>query len=304
MKNFFVLSLFSVISIASFSQKRWSIGGDIGINTSQVSFTNWAQGGQNTVSGLGLFKIKANYTKDIWLWENYLKTEYGLMQQGTDVTKKTNDLIELKSKINRNFNEYLSLTIQGSFKTQYSKGYDYDKSTSIYISDFLSPAYTILGTGLDYRPTNYLSVYLSPITYKQTYVGNDTLAYYGAFGVQKQDIKNGEIINFKNLRHEFGAYLDILFKKEVFKNVNISSEINLYSNYLKNPENIDVNWNFEILMKVNSFLNASIRTQLIYDDDIKIADNKQTDGTYNFNSRIQFMEAISVGLYYKFGVKE
>jgi hypothetical protein len=284
--------------------ERWKIGGSVGLNTSQVSFTNWAQGGQNTISGLGHFNIKANYTKNKWLWENYLKTEYGLTQQGNEITKKTNDLIDFKSKINRSFNKYMSLTILGGFKTQYTKGYDYDKNPNVYISDFMAPAYTIIGIGVDYRPTNYLSIYVSPATYKQTYVGDDTLAYYGAFGVQKQEIESGNIINYKNIRHEIGAYVDIFFKKDVFKNVNIASELNLYSNYISHPENIDVNWTVEILMKVNSFLNASIKTHLIYDDDIPISDDKKSDGTFNFNPKLQFMEAISVGIYYKFGAKE
>lgn len=307
-KRLSILFVFLTIFVAvgqTDSTKLWKINGDVGLNITQIGFSNWAQGGENSTAGIGLFHINANYKKNKWYWENYFGTEYGLMQQGSDITKKTDDLIEYKTKAGRMLNDIVALTFFGSFKTQYKRGYDYDKSNEIYISDFMAPAYTILGLGFDYKPKPFLSIYFSPATFKQVYVGDDTLAYYGAFGVQKQDIdENGNIIPFKNSNNKIGAYFDLLFEKEIVKNVSLKNSLNLYSNYLKNPQNIDVEWKVEIIMKVNDYLNASIKTHLIYEDEIDIAGPSDDKGNFTVGPKTQFKEAVAIGLVYKFGVKE
>ena len=287
------------------STKLWKFNGDVGLNLTQIAFTNWAQGGENSTAGIGFLHLNANYKKADWYWENYFGSEFGLMQQGKGITKKTDDLIEYKTKAGRMLNDITALTFFGSFKTQYTKGYNYDKSDKFYISDFMAPAYTLLGLGFDYKPKAFLSIYFSPATYKQVYVADDTLAYYGAFGVQKQDVdENGNEIAFKNIDHQFGAYFDLIFEKEILKNVTLKNTLNLFSNYLKTPQNIDVDWKVEITMKVNSYLNASIKTHLIYDDDIDIAGPTDADGNFSFGPKTQFKEAIAIGLVYKFGATE
>jgi hypothetical protein len=57
-------------------------------------------------------------------------------------------------------------------------------------------------------------------------------------------------------------------------------------------------------MKVNDYLNASIKTHLIYDDNIDIAGPVDDQGNFSFGPKTQFKEAIAIGLVYKFGVTE
>jgi hypothetical protein len=97
-----------------------------------------------------------------------------------------------------------------------------------------------------------------------------------------------------------GAYLKLVYKKDIAKNVNLLTSVDLYSNYLKNPQNIDIDWKVEILMKVNKFINASIKTQLVYDDDVNIVGKNDANGLPTYGPKTQFKEAIAVGLIYKF----
>jgi hypothetical protein len=95
----------------------------------------------------------------------------------------------------------------------------------------------------------------------------------------------------KNFRQEFGGYIKIAFQKDIMTNVNFSTKIDLFSNYLKNPQNIDINWELLLSMKVNKYISATLSTQLIYDDDI------------NYNNKgpkTQFKEIIGIGFSYKF----
>ncbi len=294
------LSYLAVISQAD-STKNWSLGGDVGLNSSQVGFTNWSQGGENSISGVSFLHLFAKYKKNNLAWDNYLNLEYGLLQQGTGILKKSDDLLELGSKLGIKASEHWYYTVLSSFKTQFSKGYDYAKNDTVYISDFMSPAYILGGLGMDYKPNGDLSLYLSLVTIKYTIVNDTTLAKSGAFGVQKYEIEaNGNIINYKTTRLEMGAYLKLVYKKDIAKNVNLLTSVDLYSNYLKNPQNIDIDWKVEILMKVNKFINASIKTQLVYDDDVNIVGKNDANGLPTYGPKTQFKEAIAVGLIYKF----
>ena len=309
MKNLITILTVLAINISIFAQtdstKNWTLGGDVGLNTSQVGFTNWAQGGQNSIAGMTFLHLYANYKKDKWSWDNYSNLEYGLMQQGSDVTKKSDDLLEVGTKIGHKATEHWYYAAQTSFKSQFSKGYDYDNyvDKDTYISDFLAPAYILAGLGMDYKPSDNLSLYLSPLTMKYTIVNDTLLAYHGAFGVQGAEFDdNGLLVtNYETGRMEVGAYLKFMYKKEIVKNVDFLTTLDLYSNYLENPQNVDVEWKVEFIMKVNSWLNASVKTHLIYDDDIDIVGGEDADGNLTYGPKTQFKEAIAVGLIYKFG---
>ncbi len=285
------------------STKNWSLGGDVGFNTSQIGFTNWAQGGQNSIAGMTFLHLFANYKKDKWSWDNYMNLEYGLMQQGKDVLKKSDDLLEIGTKIGHKASKSWYYTAQASFKSQFSKGYDYDNyvDENIYISNFMAPAYILAGLGMDYKPNDNLSFYVSPVTIKYIIVNDDTLSKYGAFGVQKEEIgENGNLIAAEKTRLELGAYIKFMFKHEIAKNVNFLTTLDLYSNYLEDPQNVDVDWKVELIMKINSFLNASIKTHLIYDDNVDIVGPKDANGDLTYGPKTQFKESIAIGLIYKF----
>jgi hypothetical protein len=106
----------------------------------------------------------------------------------------------------------------------------------------------------------------------------------------------------KKFRAELGAYANLLFKKdEIIKNVNFQSKLDLFSNYLHNPQNVDVSWENLIVMKVNKFLSATVTTHLLYDDDVLIKVGEDSEGDPVLGKRVQFKEVIGVGFTYKFG---
>ncbi|MCB0395628.1 MAG: DUF481 domain-containing protein, partial [Flavobacteriales bacterium] len=122
----------------------------------------------------------------------------------------------------------------------------------------------------------------------------------GAFGVEAAVTDaNGKILTpGKNLRSEFGGYVKLAWTKKLMENVNFTTKLDLFSNYLNNPQNIDVNWETLLDMKINSFLSASLITQLLYDDDVTIEVSPTERGP-----RTQFKEVLGVGLTVKLGDK-
>ena len=174
-------------------------------------------------------------------------------------------------------------------------GYKYDDpNPKEKISNLFAPAYLLLALGLDYKPTDHFSAFIAPLTGKLTIVTDKDLYEAGAFGV-----KPGE-----KILSEFGGYLRAIytnndFKNDFLKNVTFTSKIDLFSNYLKNPQNIVVNWETLIAFKVNKYISASINTQLIYDDKIKIPVIRNGELT-SVGSLVQFKEILGVGFSYKF----
>jgi hypothetical protein len=282
----------------------WKKGGVGSINFNQVSLNNWAAGGNSSVSGGALLNAFANYSKDKVSWDNTLDLAFGVMKQGDDPAIKNDDRIEFSSKYGKKASDKWSYSGQFLFRSQFAPGFDDPVSpTRTVISDFLSPAYLQISLGMDYKPTKSLSVFISPVTDKTTIVTNQTLADAGAFGVEaaKYDALGNKTEDGSNVRFELGGYSQLSFKEELMKNVGYQTKLELFSNYLNNPQNIDVNWTNLLSMKVNKYISASVATQLIYDHDILIGVDTNDDGVVDrMRRRTQFKEALSIGFSYKF----
>lgn len=274
------------------SVEGWKKSGVLSLNMAQSSFTNWAAGGQNSVALNGLINMTANYRMKKTAWDNTLTIGYGKMvQKGTELGwVKTDDRIDFQSKYGYQASEKWFYSGLMSFKTQMDKGYNYP-DTDHKISDLLSPAYLLFSLGMDYKPSDRFSVFLSPLTSKNTIVRDDELSAKGAFGVEPG----------KNFRGELGAYANLAFKQdEILKNVNFMTKLDLFTNYLKNPQNIDVSWEALLVLKVNEYISATVNTLLLYDDDILIKIGEDGSGTPRLGRRVQFKEVIGVGFTYKF----
>lgn len=272
----------------------WTKGGISSLNLAQTSLINWAAGGQNSVAVNGLLGLFANYTDEKNSWENTLEMGYGLLQQsGFDGLMKTDDRFDFTSKYGRKAFDNFYYSGLLNFKTQFAPGYDYP-DVSQKISDLFAPAYLLAAAGLNYIPNQYFNAFISPITGKFTFVMDEELSKMGAFGV-----KSGT-----TSRKELGGYVRLGFSKNdfkegVFKNISVNSKLDLFSNYLENPQYVDVNWENLIGMKINDYISVSINTNLIYDYDIKsieIIDGEAIQG----KAKIQFKEILGVGFMYKF----
>ncbi len=280
----------------------WKTGGVFSINLTQVSLTNWNAGGQNSISVNGVFSVFANYKKGNSAWDNQLDLGYGILKQGDDGVRKTDDKIELTSKYGQKAfkNWYYAGLV--NFKSQMTAGYNYPDDSTI-ISNFLAPGYVLGAIGMDYRPNDNLTVFISPLTMKATVVNDQNLANAGAFGVDPAEYDNlGNIVKKgSNIRSEYGGYLRAQFKKDIMENIAFQTRIDLFSNYSEEPDHIDVNWEMLIAMKVNKYISANLTTNLIYDHDVDIAVDEDGDGvTDAFGPRVQFKEVLGVGLSVKF----
>ena len=264
------------------SGKIWKTGGQFDLNLGQGSQSNWSAGGDNFSFSLNSYLgFYAFYKKDKYSWDNTLDLNYGFLNTTSLGTRKNDDRIDLLSKAGYEFAPKLSVSALFNFHSQFSKGYDYhnDGSKDL-LSDFLAPGYVLISLGLDYKPVDGLSIFVSPITSRWTIVRNDTLSAKGAYGVDPG----------KKSKNEIGAFVSINYLHNLNKTITYKGRLDLFSNYQHNPQNVDVMMNNMFTAKISKILSASLGLDLIYDDDVKLF------GKNNDSPALQLKSLIAVGL--------
>lgn len=280
-------------------ESPWRLKALYGLNGTQTSFVNWNAGGRNNLSLLAYISASADYSKNKWQWKNNLELALGGMKYldstgNSEGMQKTDDKIDFTTNLGYKLKEHWYLSLVGGFRTQFLDGFSYPND-SVRVSTFMAPGYINLALGIDYTPNDNFSMFLSPLATKMTIVNDKTLADAGAFGVQNATFNEfGDVVSAGNrFRGEFGAYFRLTYNKELVKNINFKSKLELFSNYAENPQNIDVNADVLWTFKVNSWFSASLNWTLIYDDDIDIRDVKG-----NVGPRTQFKSVLGLGVSY------
>jgi len=271
----------------------WKVGGNFGFNFTQAAYSNWNAGGVNSIAGNTLGSFFAAYDDGgDWSWINNLDLAYGLNYQDS-VFNKTDDRIELNSRVDRKIGSKWSLSGLLNFRTQFTNGYAEpgQEGDSLRISAFMAPGYLTTGIGFTYKPNKKFSAFISPITSKMTFVQVQRLADAGAFGVDPGS----------NFRQEVGGYANLTYNTPLVENVTMQSRLGLFSNYLDgNYKFIDVNGEVLVFLKVNESISANLSLNVIYDHDIKfdVDEDGEIDGP-----RTQFKQVLGVGFTFQIGDK-
>ncbi|MDT8393627.1 MAG: DUF3078 domain-containing protein [Bacteroidales bacterium] len=281
--------------------KDWKIGGNASLTFGQTSLTNWSAGGVSSFSLNGQVNFHADYQKDKLLWTNNMIMAYGMYKEKDKDREKNDDRIDLVSNFGYEMVKHWYYSVTGGFKTQFDEGYPEDQDT-LFNSNWFSPAYVTLGLGFTYKPNDNLQLILSPATYRLTIVNNQRLADHGEYGLDGADLDTAGMIiagTGTHFRHELGFDLKFAYAVTLFKNIDFQTNLGLYSNYLEDPQNVDVYWDNYFNFTINSWLSAKLSTSLIYDHDIKIADENGVQGP-----KTQFKQTFGLGLVYKFGYQK
>lgn len=260
MKKFLLLLLFVVSGVfaqetATDSTKHWARKGVFTFLANQSSFSNWQAGGQNNFAGNVGINYDFNYKNGDWNWDNKIILAYGLTKiKGAD-TQKTDDRIELNSLLGKKASGEWFYSAFFNFKTQMDTGLD-PATQTVKISHFFSPAYFQFGPGMLWKKSDNLKVNFAPATSKLIMVHDHFTEFGSSFGVEQ-----GE-----TTRYELGAAVNGYYKFNLMENVSVENTLNFYSNYLEDPQNVDIDYQLNIVMKINKFLSTNFAFQTIYDD--------------------------------------
>lgn len=264
--------------------KYWTNGILNQVGFSQVSLTNWAAGGSGSIAMNAYIDAHANYKKDKMIWENRMKLAYGFIQTIGEQYKKSDDRWQIDSKWGYRAVDKLYFSAAFNFRTQFTPGYTYPANSEIKkVSSFMAPGYISVGAGIDYKPFDWISLNLSPLT------GNWVIVTVPGFRTSYGNKEDQAV------RTELGAQFKGEIKKS-FKNFKVGTVITLFSDYLNKPQDLQVYWDVDLGLTINKFLSANLRTNLIYDENILIPDDNGDK-----LPRVQFKEIFSLSFTYTFG---
>ncbi|MDM9630058.1 DUF3078 domain-containing protein [Robiginitalea aurantiaca] len=284
----------------------WEIINEFDLQLSEVAFVNWNAGGDNAVSALGKFLFERNYKFRYFQWDNSLEMRFGWNAQEGRQWRKTDDAIRLSSTLGYR-NDTISnwyYSAKANFNTQFANGYKYpDRSSPI--SRFMAPGYLFMGGGVSYiMEEKVFNLYLSPLTFKSTFVLDEDLANQGAFGVQPAvlDAAGNVIVPGEKLYEELGILITHKWEFLLAKNITYNHNLALYTDYINNFGNIDIDWQVTLKFKVNEFISATLLAHVIYDDDILFDRVVGDDGTVLDPGvpRIQLRQQLGIGVTYRF----
>ena len=252
---FFALISMHAQETATDTTKFWTKKGNISLLFNQSAYNKqWLGGGTSNVAGNFGLNYDFNYKKDDIVWDNKFILAYGLTKiKGGDKPAKTDDRLELNSLWGKKAKGQWYYSMFFNFKTQMDTGLDKNDEK---ISHFFSPAYFQLGPGMLWKKSNNLSVNFSLATSKLIIVHPHFTQFRSSFGVLQGD----------SSRFEFGSSISGYYKFNIMTNVSVENRLNLYSNYLDNPQNVDVDYQMNVIMKINKYLSANVAVQAIYDD--------------------------------------
>ena len=201
---------------AADTTKPWKVSGLGSLTLNQANFNNWSAGGENSLSGTALLKLYADYTKGKFSINNNANFKYGILNnESYNKPIKNEDLIELYSQFNYKTSRHWSVSGLINLTTQFTDGYNYPDDSTV-ISRFFAPAYLTVAPGILYKPVEYFSILMTPVTMRGIFVMDQDLADLGAFGVDKADtLTDGSIDRGtgKNVKIKWVLLLNSILKK-------------------------------------------------------------------------------------------
>ena len=327
--SFFALCLAATLVAQEAEQtpSPWSCTGVVGLNASATGLVNWAAGGNNNVNGVAFGKVRLLYNENNLSWETNLNLEYGLsyIDQKNDPLQKSSDVIDFKTKFGWQFHKAWYLTAAAGFQSQfaYGRAYDGTEAEDPIVSKFLSPSYTDISVGIDWKPNSIFSLYLSPVAGKITtaYVGDAVEKANPGLREQMQEkygtwayVKDSDKKEYANCKAELG----LNFKGSInytYKDLKIITSLGLFTPYAWDKTevldaegkfvgyrdnnrrfgNFDVDWDAAISYQFLKCLNVTLSTSLKYYNGVKIADKEGIAA-----ERVQFKGILGLGVGYSF----
>jgi len=291
MKKLLLISflLFSFIGFAQDAdttavKEGWSKSGKITLLINQSAFLNWQAGGVNNLAGNVNLNYDINYIKGDWIWDNKILASYGLTNTKNDGTRKTDDRLELNSILGKKLNENWSASFFMNFKTQFTDGFTYEDdylnqappgvirdNEDFSTSGFFKPAYWSFGPGLLWKKNDNLYVNTSPLTAKFTFITSEVYTYNdddpnNVFYQSSNVVETFGVAPGDTSLFELGLNVRAYYKVDVMKNISVENILNLFSNYLDKPQNVDLDYTMNLVMKINDVFSTNLTFQTIYDD--------------------------------------
>lgn len=283
----------------------WTSSVQFNLGYNMTNLSNWAAGGYNTTTLTTNLDAQANYAKDLSSWNNRLQLDYGFLysNEKENILQKSNDRIYFESKwayktaSGSKFNYTASFNFRSQFTDTPDK-YIQDAETGKWKenaikSGFLSPAYTDIAFGIQWKPSDWFDVNFAPVTGGLTICTQDNLR--SSYGMKLK--ADGETYN--SVLFQFGAQLKTNFKFTINDAFSFETQAVVFTDYLNEPY-FRFNWDNSVNWQLSKYLKFSLKTWLISDPNVTITD----DNTGEIRKRgVQFKDFLAFNFTYTLSSK-
>lgn len=272
----------------------WRIGGDGSVGFTQTYLQNWKKGGQSALSLQIILKGFANWSRHDGKikWENSGEIRNGYIRPGGEgaETQKNDDKFEVTSRFGVSAFKKWYYSTEFNFETQLFNGYTYPTASNPDpISAFMSPARTFFKLGLDYKPNNNFSLFLSPLTAKNVFVKDTVKINQTRYGIETG----------KRSYWEPGLNTDIFWRKNITPEITYETKYKMFINYLQPFGNLDFNWENLLVMQLTDHINMRMLVHFIYDEKVLFPVEDANGNPMDPKPKLQIREFITVGFSYK-----
>ena len=251
---------------AGLDSNGWKETGLLVGNINQSAQENWGTGGENFQLGINTLLNKAvHHRKGKYSFDGYFDLELGLVEASSFKRfRKTNDRCDLTMELEHRIGkkEKFNYGLLVNFNTQVFSGHSYATDDHPKISNFLSPGKILLSFGIDYKHkkgNHYFSAFVTPATLRWVTKTDRDFYLQKKFGVDSGH----------KVYTEVGAYVSLHYNSKLNKTTSIISRLDLFSNYKRNPQNVDVLGNNVLTFAITRYLAGTFLFDLVYDDDFK-----------------------------------
>ncbi len=271
-------------------QIGWKSKGKTSLLFNQSAFNfDWQGGGTSNIAGNTAINYEFNYKKNSLTWDNKVLIDYGLsFLKDEDFARKTNDRIELNSRLGQRIgSSNWNYSFFANFLSQIDKGFRFevdpetDETIRIEETHFFSPAFIQAGPGFLWKKNDDININIAPVTSRIIFVDKEFTNIEGYQDGDYFGVDAGE-----STRFEFGGAIAANIRFLIAQNFTIENILNLYSNYIEDPANVDLDYTLNLSLKINRYVSSNFTFQSIYDD--------------NATSAFQIRQVLGIGLDYKF----
>lgn len=230
----------------------WTHGMVAGVTLSQIGFTNWQAGGDNSLSWTFSLDGKSVNDQEVTNWSNSYKFAFGQARISDAGLRKTDDKIELESILTYKLNQYVNPYVAATFKSQFAPGYKYDTPLAgqdTKVSEFFDPAYLTQSVGAGWQATPEVKTRLG-FGLRETFSKQHGYADDPATpGYERSKVEGG-----------FESVTDVDWK--IAENILLTSKLEMFAP-VKNIDRVDIRSDSKLTMTVNKYISAIFSVQIL-----------------------------------------
>jgi hypothetical protein len=273
MKKILLFLFFTVICFAQDTSKVVITSkANVGINISQISFTNWAQGGENSFTWTLLGNYSITTKSEKWTTKNTFKFAFGRTKLGAQDFRTNDNEFFIETLISKNVGWAVDPFFSNSIRSPITTGYSYKTKVPERIADFFDPGYVTQSLGFTYDKVKGIKSRLG-------------IALQEIFTNRQRKFSDNPATKDRVEAFKLETGIESVTSSEfkLMENINYKGSLRLFSKF-ENMKYWDVRWDNLITAKVNDYVNVNFNLLVVYE-------RKQTLKT-------QIKEALQLGIIY------